>query len=287
VAGRLQALREALARLQGQARQGALLREGLDVVIAGVPNAGKSSLLNALAGQDLAIVTDVPGTTRDRIRQTLSIDGVPLHVVDTAGLRATTDPVERLGVERSWQAIADADLVLWLHDLSRADDPAVIAEEQRIAGELARLRGAAAAGAVLHAFNKADAVDASTARRAVATVPPIDDRTLGAPGADDALCVSVRTGAGLDRLRAALLARAGWQAPREGVFLARTRHLQALARAATRVDEAAAQLALASPALDLLAEDLRGAHHAIGEITGEFSTEDLLGAIFGRFCIGK
>ncbi len=289
VAGRLERLRERLEQLRGHARQGALLREGLHVVLAGVPNAGKSSLLNALAGEDLAIVTPIAGTTRDRIRQSLAIDGVPLHLVDTAGLRDTHDEVERLGVARSWQSIAEADLVLWLHDLTRAADPGVLAEEQAIAAGLVRLRGPLPAddGRVVHAFNKADALDDTAVQAAISSI----GTALEAAGApiDTArgLRLSATRGDGLDRLRTELLTRAGWQRSTEGLFLARTRHLQALARTAEHLAAATRTLQGPHPPLDLLAEDLRLAHRALGEITGEFTTEDLLGAIFSRFCIGK
>jgi len=258
----------ALDEAAAGARQGALLREGMRVVLAGQPNVGKSSLLNALAGAELAIVTPIPGTTRDRVAETIQIEGVPVHVVDTAGLRAhaeTADEVERLGIGRSWEAIRDADAVLFLHDLTRRGEPAYEAADAAIAAELP-------AGAVLQVFNKADAA-------------PADDLP------DDALVLSARTGGGLAALRAALLQRAGWQATTEGVAIARTRHLQALSRARGHL---AVAVTLASPLaaqhdapLDLLAEELRLAHRALGEITGQFGVEDLLGEIFSNFCIGK
>jgi tRNA modification GTPase len=256
----------ALAAVRAGARQGALLREGLRVVLAGQPNVGKSSLLNALAGAELAIVTPIPGTTRDRIAETIQIHGVPLHVVDTAGLRAeheTADEVERLGMARSWESIRDADAVLFLHDLTRRGEAGYEAADETIAAGLP-------AAAVLHVYNKADA----------AQVPP-----AGLP--DGALVLSARTGQGLDALREALLARAGWQATTEGVAIARTRHLQALARAGEHLAVAVQMAARRDAALDLLAEELRLAHRALGEITGEFGVEDLLGEIFSNFCIGK
>lgn len=256
----------ALDAVTAGARQGALLRDGLRVVLAGQPNVGKSSLLNALAGAELAIVTPIPGTTRDRVAETLQIEGVPLHIVDTAGLRGADeacDEVERIGVARSWQAIHEADAVVFLHDLTRRGEPAYEAAEQRIAAELP-------AAAVLHVFNKADAAPA---------VP--------AGGPTDAVVLSARTGDGLPALRAALLARAGWQASQEGVVIARARHLQALAAARGHLLAATAHADQRDAALDLLAEELRLAHRALGEITGQFSADDLLGEIFGRFCIGK
>jgi tRNA modification GTPase len=246
------------AALEG-ARQGALLREGLAVVIAGQPNVGKSSLLNALAGAELAIVTPVPGTTRDRIGQTIQIEGVPLHVSDTAGLRdESSDEVERIGIGRSWQAIGEADAVLFVHDCSRRGETGYEAAEAAIE---ARLRDAA----VLHVHNKAD----------LAAAPA------------GGLALSAHTGEGLAGLRRALLERAGWQARPEGVFIARARHVNALQRTRAHLALAQAHAAQSDAALDLLAEELRLAHGALGEITGEFGTEDLLGEIFGRFCIGK
>jgi len=262
--GQLAAIRAQLDTVLTRARQGALLREGLRVVLAGQPNVGKSSLLNALAGAELAIVTPIAGTTRDRISETIQIHGVPVHVVDTAGLRESTDEVERLGIARSWGAIAEADAVLFLHDLSTAADPAVQAADADIAARLAE----AGAADVLHVFNKTDLAPQ-------ATVPA------------DAIALSAQTGNGLDALRQALLERAGAAQMPEGVFIARARHLQALQAAQAHLDEAAAQAALRDAALDLFAEELRLAHQALCEITGQFTADDLLGEIFGRFCIGK
>jgi tRNA modification GTPase len=261
---RLDALHEAVVRCLARARQGALLREGLRVVLAGQPNVGKSSLLNALAGAELAIVTPIPGTTRDRVAETIQIDGVPLHVTDTAGLRLpheAADEVERIGIARSWEAIAAADVVLFLRDLSRRGDAAYDAADAEIAALLP------AATPRLELWNKADA--------AAAAAP------------QGALALSARTGAGLDTLRQALLAQAGWQPATEGLFIARTRHVQALRDARAHLEAAQGHAAVRDAALDLLAEELRLAHRALMAITGEYGTEDLLGAIFGRFCIGK
>jgi len=261
---RLEAIRETLSTALARARQGALLREGLRVVLAGQPNVGKSSLLNALAGAELAIVTPIPGTTRDRLAETIQIDGVPLHVVDTAGLRAgdhAADEVERIGIGRSWEAIGQADAVVFLHDLSRRGDTAYDADDAAIAAQLP------AGVDVLHVFNKAD--------------------LAGAGVLADGLALSAKTGQGLDGLRQALLQRAGWQAAPEGLFTARARHVSALQRTLAHVGAAQAHAAQRDAALDLLAEELRLAHQALGEITGEVSSDDLLGEIFGRFCIGK
>ena len=267
VSGQLQDLQQTLSAVQARARQGALLREGIKVVIAGQPNAGKSSLLNALAGAELAIVTPIAGTTRDVVQQTIQIDGVPLHVLDTAGLRESSDEVERLGIERAWTHIESADAVLLLHDLTRAGDSDYAAEDAAIAQAMeAKLP---ASVPVIHLWNKRDAAP---------------DAFLPA----DAIALSARTGAGLDQLRQRLLEVVGWQAGGgEGIFIARERHLQALAQAAAHMDVAMSHLGGPAPMLDLLAEELRLAQSALGEITGEFTADDLLGVIFSRFCIGK
>jgi tRNA modification GTPase len=252
----------AIQRALARARQGALLREGLRVVLAGQPNVGKSSLLNALAGAELAIVTPIPGTTRDRVAETIQIEGVPLHITDTAGLREhqhAADEVERIGIGRSWEAIRAADVVLFLHDLTRHGEAAYEAGEAAITAELP------AGVQVIDVWNKAD----------LAAAP------------EGSLAICAKTGAGLPALRSALLQAAGWQAAPEGLFIARARHVQALGRCAQHLRLAQAHAAARDAALDLLAEELRLAHTALGEITGEFTNEDLLGEIFSRFCIGK
>ncbi len=263
--GQLAGIRATLQEVMASARQGALLRDGLRVVLAGQPNVGKSSLLNALAGAELAIVTPIPGTTRDRVSESIQVQGVPLHITDTAGLRAdehTVDEVERIGIGRSWGAIVAADVVLFLHDLTRLGeamyDHAESAIAQRLPADVTRL----------DVYNKADAADA---RRP--------------PGAG--IVLSATTGQGLEDLRQALLERAGWQPPTEGLVTARARHVQALARAAEHLEIAERLLHRSEPELELLAEELRLAHEALGEITGHFTPDDLLGEIFSRFCIGK
>jgi len=265
--GKLAAIEQAVAGVLARARQGALLREGLRVVLAGQPNVGKSSLLNALAGAELAIVTPIAGTTRDRVSETIQIEGVPVHITDTAGLRDdahASDEVERIGMARSWESIHTADAIVFLHDLTRLDEPAYQAADAQIAERLK----AADASRLLQVFNKADTgADAHPTR--------------------EGLRLSAKTGAGLDALRRALLERAGWQAAPEGVFIARTRHVQALRRCAEHLALAAEHAAQADAALDLFAEELRLAHTALQTITGRFSADDLLGEIFGRFCIGK
>lgn len=266
--GRLEAICRALDEVLDRARSGALLREGIKVVLAGQPNVGKSSLLNALAGAELAIVTPIPGTTRDKVSETIQIHGVPVHVIDTAGLRdpnESPDEVERIGIARSWAEIAGADAVVFLRDLTRLGEPGYDAGDERIAKDWPQ--GLAGSGRLLEVFNKSDAA-----------------RTLPA-GAS--LVVSARRGQGLDALRERLLELAGWHAQPEGVFIARTRHVQALRRTREHLERARALAAQRDAALDLLAEELRLAHDALGEITGVFTADDLLGEIFGRFCIGK
>jgi tRNA modification GTPase len=299
--GQLAAISTTLRAVMDRARQGALLREGLQVVLAGQPNVGKSSLLNALAGAELAIVTAIPGTTRDKVSQTIQIEGVPLHVIDTAGLRGAveaTDEVERIGIARSWAAIAEADTVIFLHDLTRRGQAGYEADEaliaQRLAGE-----GGLHAARILHVHNKADAGGAgelaagghALAARSGHAVDDgladgVTDGVGGSLGEQD-IVLSARTGAGLDLLRQALLQRAGWQAATEGVFIARKRHLLALQRTAAHLAAARDHARSGDTALDLFAEDLRLAHDALSEITGAFSSDDLLGEIFGNFCIGK
>ena len=263
--GRLAAVTGSVDAVLDRARQGVLLREGISVVLAGQPNVGKSSLLNALAGAELAIVTPIAGTTRDKVSETIQIEGVPVHIIDTAGLRDSEDEVERIGVARSWAEIERADAVLFMHDLTRLGAPGYDAGEARIA---ARLPAAlAASGRLLHVYNKSDAVPG--------------------PVLQGGLALSARTGDGIAALRRKLLELAGWQAQPEGLFIARTRHVQALRRTREHLAQAAAQARRADAALDLFAEELRLAHDALGEITGAFTSDDLLGEIFGRFCIGK
>ena len=263
--GQLDRLQAQLAAVQQRAKQGALLREGIKVVIAGQPNAGKSSLLNALAGAELAIVSAVAGTTRDVVSQTIQIHGVPLHVADTAGLRESSDEVEQIGVARAWGQIESADAVLFLHDLTRASLPDYAAAD---AGILRSLRQKLPASVpVLDVWNKQDAAPMA--------------------GAAEGIALSAKTGLGIEALREQLLAMAGWQAVPEGVYLARARHVQALARVDTHLRLAASHLAAQAQMLDLLAEELRLAQNALNEITGEFGADDLLGVIFSRFCIGK
>ena len=274
---RLAAVFAGFASITAAARQGALLREGLHVVIAGRPNAGKSSLLNGLAGDEVAIVTDVPGTTRDVLRQQVHLDGLPLNLVDTAGLRATADVVEVEGVRRARNEMARADRVLYIVDAGSmpsaggtvdansadgTDSPAWSADLEHLPADIP----------VTLVFNKIDL----TGR------PPRLDETAVPPR----VFLSARTGAGLDLLRTHLKATVGYRETESGALAARRRHLDALRRALRHVQDAADTLST-TRAFELFAEDLRLAQHALGEITGEFTSEDLLGEIFGSFCIGK
>jgi tRNA modification GTPase len=261
---RLAAVFSGFESITAAARQGALLREGLNVAIAGPPNAGKSSLLNRLAGDDVAIVTDVPGTTRDVLRQQVHLDGLPLNLIDTAGLRSTADVAEAEGVRRARTEIARADRVLYILDASIAGhDP------EQWDAELAQLpRGIP----VTLVFNKIDLIG----------TPARLDETAAPPR----IFLSARTGLGLDALRSHLKATAGYLNSESGALAARRRHLDALSRARQHV-QTAADILRSTRAFELFAEDLRLAQHALGEITGEFTSDDLLGEIFGSFCIGK
>lgn len=253
---RLQALQQQLARVLETATQGKLLREGMHVVLIGQPNVGKSSLMNALAGEEVAIVTDIAGTTRDTVRELILLDGVPVHIIDTAGLRETEDAVEKIGIERAWGAAGKADLALLLLDSREG----VTAHDQSI---LTRLP---AGLPVLRVFNKID----------------LTGESVGIV-ADDEVHVSARTGEGLPSLQHKLLQRVGWQGADDSVFIARERHLQAIRRAAEHLETAM----LSYRQIEILAEELRLAQQDLNEITGEFTSDDLLGVIFSRFCIGK
>ncbi len=254
--GKLADLRRRLAAVLAASRQGSLLREGIYVVIAGAPNVGKSSLMNRLAGEELSIVTDIPGTTRDAIRQTINVHGVPLHMVDTAGLREPRDPVEKIGISKTWDEISKANLVLWVSSATcpetRIPNPLVVA---RLPQGLPQIT----------VINKIDLCGPN---------PP---RSAGE------VALSAKTGAGIELLRDAMLGAVGWGGSGEGLFMARERHLQALQTAQAHVEQASARMSQ----LELFAEELRLAQGALASITGEFTADDLLGEIFSRFCIGK
>ncbi|MEW6165829.1 MAG: tRNA uridine-5-carboxymethylaminomethyl(34) synthesis GTPase MnmE [Pseudomonadota bacterium] len=260
---RLERLTADLAALRSRARQGAVLRTGLHVVLAGLPNVGKSSLLNRLAGEERAIVTDIAGTTRDAVRETIQVAGIPLHVIDTAGLRDTDDAVEKLGIERSWREIERADIVLQIVDARTGVTPADHAVAVQLPAGIERI--------VVE--NKCDLADREAARFEAA--------------GQVHLRLSAKTGAGIGLLHDELLRVAGWSGHGEDVLLARERHLEALARAAEKSARAARRLNEPNARLELAAEELRLAQDALASITGEFTADDLLGEIFGRFCIGK
>jgi len=264
--GQLAGIVESLEHVFRQAAQGALLREGLNVVLVGQPNVGKSSLLNALAGAEVAIVTPIAGTTRDKVSETIQIEGIPLNIIDTAGIRAIDegiDVVERIGIERTWGEVGKADVILHLLDANlgpSAADEAIVA--------------AFPAGVpVLRIWNK---IDLSGHRAAV-------------EGAADATHIyfSANEKTGIDLLRAELLRIAGWQQTGESLYLARERHLIALRAARSHLEVAGQHAAQDDQSLDLFAEELRLAQDQLSSITGEFTPDDLLGVIFSRFCIGK
>lgn len=258
-ASRLSSLRRDLDDLQGRAKAGSRLRSGLQVVLAGVPNVGKSSLMNRLLGEDRAIVTDIAGTTRDAVRETIFLDGIPLHIVDTAGLRETGDVVERLGIAKTWQEIERADVILQLVDARSG----MTTDDGDVAG------GFPSAIERIVVENKCDLAESEPSRF------ELDGRVH--------LRLSAKIGLGLNLLRDELLRVAGWQGHGEDVVLARVRHLEALSEAALQLERASGQLAR----IELCAEELRLAQESLSRITGAFSADDLLGEIFSKFCIGK
>jgi tRNA modification GTPase len=259
VAERLRDLLARLERVQRSARQGFLLRDGMSVVIAGRPNAGKSSLLNCLTGRESAIVTAVPGTTRDVLRDHIQIDGMPLHVIDTAGLRESTDIVENEGIRRAREELGQADrILLVIDDRDHEEGESLIASFPPGTG-------------MTRVYNKIDLT---------ASAPGLRE---GAEGTE--IYLSCKTGVGIEALRRHLKACMGFEAEAEGVFMARRRHLDALARTRIFIESALNQLE--TEAAELLADDLRQAQNALAEITGEFTSDDLLGRIFSSFCIGK
>ena len=270
VSGDLSAIMESLTKVREQAKQGTLLREGMQVVIAGRPNAGKSSLLNALAGRDSAIVTDIAGTTRDVLKEHIHIDGMPVHIIDTAGLRESPDKVEQIGIERAWQAINEADHVLFVVDSTSTSiiDPYEIWPEF-----MARLPQGIPVTVVR---NKADLSTLDIGHSTVATEH----------GEISVINLSAKQGSGVDTLKSHLAKTMGFDTTTEGQFIARRRHIDALDQAYSYVSTGEQQLHDAM-AGELLAEELRLAHQALCEITGEFTSDDLLGKIFSSFCIGK
>lgn len=260
VSSKLEDLQRQLWDIFTASQQGTLLRDGIQVVLAGQPNVGKSSLLNALAGIERAIVTEIAGTTRDTIRETINVNGIPLHVIDTAGLRDPRDPVEKIGIEKTWEAINSADLVLWISDAARPETGVPnLTLNSRLPPGAPRL----------NIVNKIDLTGTSAYVREYE-----GGREVG---------VSARSGAGLELLRSSILQAVGWCATGEGVFMARERHLQALATASDHLKQAATK----NLEIEFFAEELKLAQLALGSITGEITADDLLGKIFSSFCIGK
>jgi len=261
VAGQLEALQQRLDHILQQAQQGSLLKEGIRMVLAGQPNAGKSSLLNALAKREAAIVTEIPGTTRDVIREEIHLDGIPVHIIDTAGLRESGDVVEQEGIRRTWQAIEQADAMMLILD----DREGLTAADEKI------LAAVPAGMPVVRVHNKID----------------LSGRTAGAvsDSAMTSVAVSAKLGLGLEQLVSTIKTLAGYQPSGEGVFMARRRHLHALERASRHLQQAYDQAR--SRQAELVAEELRAVQERLGEITGEFTSDDLLGEIFSQFCIGK
>ena len=259
---RLTAVKEKLQALRAGAKQGKILRDGIQLVLAGAPNVGKSSLLNRLAGEEVAIVTPIAGTTRDRVKESITIDGVPMHIIDTAGLRETTDVVEAKGIERSWDAIRLADVVIFLTDAQSAP------QQDDLKTQI--LRELPPKCAVLELVNKADLLQESskTASR-------------------ESLLISAKTGEGIEALKQKILELVGWAGPQEGAILARRRHLDCIERAAEHIEKSEEFAANGNNSLELFAEELSLAQRHLGEVTGKLLPDDLLGKIFSQFCIGK
>jgi tRNA modification GTPase len=255
-------IQERLQRLLGAAKQGQILRDGIQLVLVGAPNVGKSSLLNCLAGEEVAIVTAVAGTTRDRVKQSITLDGVPIHIIDTAGLRKTSDEVEAIGIERSWASIRTADLLLYIE----APD-AQTADEALYAEVVAALPAGCTS---LRLLNKADLLGGVNGAREPET-----------------LFISAKTGAGISELKNAILTRVGWRAGQEDVLISRQRHIDCLKHAEAALNKASLYALQGNRALELFAEELRLAQEHLGQITGRLLPDDLLGKIFSQFCIGK
>lgn len=265
---RLSTVMQKLKALREGAKQGKILRDGIQLVLAGAPNVGKSSLLNRLAGEEVAIVTPIAGTTRDRVKESITINGVPMHIIDTAGLRETSDLVEAKGIERSWDAIRAADLVIFLQDPSvteTSDSPEALGLKAAI------LKALPPKCPVLEVGNKSDLLGKTRANQAE----------------NQSLLISAKTGEGIEALKQRILELVGWGGSQEGAIIARRRHLDCLDRAATHLDKSQQFAADGNISLELFAEELRLAQDQLGQITGKLLPDDLLGKIFSQFCIGK
>ena len=265
---RLSAVMKKLQELREGAKQGKILRDGIQLVLAGAPNVGKSSLLNRLAGEEVAIVTPIAGTTRDRVKESITINGVPMHIIDTAGLRETGDLVEVKGIERSWEAIRAADLVIFLQDPS-PEDTSKNAEASELRAQI--LQALPPKCPVLEVRNKSDLLGESELNQ----------------DTNPCLLISAKTGDGIESLKQKILESVGWGGTQEGAILARRRHLDCLDRAATHLDRSQQFAADGNISLELFAEELRLAQDQLGHITGKLLPDDLLGKIFSQFCIGK
>jgi tRNA modification GTPase len=265
---RLSTVMQKLQALREGAKQGKILRDGVQLVLAGAPNVGKSSLLNRLAGEEVAIVTPIAGTTRDRVKESVTINGVPIHVIDTAGLRETTDLVESKGIERSWEAIRAADLVIFLKDSSGIDGADDLASSKLMAQILKMLPPKCP---VLQVNNKSDLL--------------IDSADKG--DKSQPLRISAKTGEGIETLKLKILELVGWGGSQEGAIIARRRHLDCLDRAASHIERSQEFAANGNSSLELFAEELRLAQEQLGHITGRLLPDELLGKIFSQFCIGK
>ena len=265
---RLNAVMQKLHALRQGAKQGKILRDGIQLVLAGAPNVGKSSLLNRLAGEEVAIVTPIAGTTRDRVKESITIGGVPMHIIDTAGLRETNDLVEAKGIERSWEAIQAADLVIFLQDPSDTET-SNSAEILELKAQILKVLPPKCP--VLEVNNKLDLLGS-----------PIPNQDEKRP-----LFISAKTGEGIEALKQKILELVGWGGSQEGVIVARRRHLDCLDRASTHLDQSQQFAANGNISLELFAEELRLAQDQLGQITGKLLPDDLLGKIFSQFCIGK